>query len=62
MEKPQLKNGIYVAAVDVPETYYVFRIKENVYREAVSVTVGDRVNEYIVITQGLSEGEKVTLN
>lgn len=71
VEKPQLKDVIYVDAdavwsvggeEDVPETYYVFRVKENGYREAVSVTVGDRVNEYIVITQGVSEGEKVTLN
>lgn len=71
VEKPQLKDVLYVDAdavrsvggdEDVPETYYVFRVKENGYREAVSVTVGDRVNKYIVITQGLNEGEKVTLN
>ena len=71
VEKPQLKNVVYVDADavksvggedGVPETYYVFRVKENGYREAVSVSVGDRVNKYIVITQGLSEGEKVTLN
>lgn len=71
VEKPQLKDVVYVDADavksvggdgDAPETYYVFRVKENGYREAVSVSVGDRVNKYIVITQGLSEGEKVTLN
>ena len=71
VEKPKLKDVLYVDSdaiesvggeEDKPETYYVFRVKENGYREAVPVTVGDRVNEYIVITQGLNEGERVTLN
>ena len=40
---------------------YVYRVKENGYREAVLVTVGEQTDDYIVITGGVEAGEKVTL-
>lgn len=36
-------------------------MKENGFREAVPVTTGDSVDEYVVIKEGLNGGEKVTL-
>lgn len=59
-----LNDAVYVKASAVEEIdgrYFVYVQKEDGYREAVPVTVGERVGEYRIITGGLSGGEKVTL-
>lgn len=70
VEKPELSDVVYVdkAAVQMKEgedgtseTYFVYVVKENGFRRAVPVTTGDTIDNYIVITQGLEGGEKVTL-
>ena len=68
VEKPPITDVLYVdtdAVVLVEseegDSYYVHRIKENGYREAVLVTVGEQTDDYIVITSGVEVGEKVTL-
>lgn len=62
---PGLTDVVYVEAAAVHETdqtYFVYVQDENGYRDAVPVTVGDRVAQYRVIMEGLSGGEKVTVN
>lgn len=64
VKQPEVTDAVYVNANAVKEVdgaYYVYLLNENGYREAVSVTVGDCVGEYRIITDGLSGGEKVTL-
>lgn len=59
-----LNDAVYVKASAVEEAdgnYFVYVQDEDGYREAVPVTVGERVGEYRIITDGLSGGEKVTL-
>lgn len=62
--KPTLENVIYVKASAVKEGEdgnFVYLLDDTGYREAVSVTVGEKVGDNRVITSGLSGGEKVTL-
>lgn len=70
VEKPPLTDVVYVDkdAIQIVEgeestqdTYFVYVMEEDGYRKAVFVTTGDQINGYIVITQGLNGGEKVTL-
>lgn len=62
--KPMLENVIYVKASAVKEGeegYFVYLLDDSGYREAVPVTVGEKVGNHWVVTSGLSGGEKVTL-
>lgn len=64
VKRPVLADAVYVkaaAVLDIDESYFVYVQNENGYRKAVSVTIGERVGEYRIITSGLSGGEKVTL-
>lgn len=64
VKQPVLTNAIYVkasAVLNTEESYFVYVQNEDGYREAVPVTIGERVGEYQIITSGLSGGEKVTL-
>lgn len=59
------KNVVYVkkgAIRDADGKPYVYVLDENGYRDAVFVTVGDEVDGFLIITEGLSGGEKVTVN
>lgn len=65
VKKPVIEDVVYVDSTAVHEaddSYYVYVIDDEGYREAVFVTVGDRVAKYTIITEGLSGGEKVTVN
>lgn len=65
VKKPVVENVVYVdstAIHEVDDSFYVYVMDDEGYREAVFVTVGDRVAEYTIITGGLSGGEKVTVN
>ena len=65
ISKPPLIDVIYIntAAIhEVNNQYFVYLLNDNGYREAVSVIPGEQVGEYTVIADGLSVGEKVTLN
>lgn len=60
-----MKNVVYVDAAAVQEgidSYYVYVVDEDGYRDAVEVKRGERVDDYYVINDGLSGGEKVTLH
>lgn len=62
VQKPELKDAVYVQADVVHkagEQYFVYVLDEQGYRDVVWVTPGDRVEPYLVITEGLSGGEKV---
>ena len=62
--KPTLENVIYVKASAVKEGeegHFVYLLDDSGYREAVPVTVGEKVGNHWVVTSGLSGGEKVTL-
>lgn len=64
VQKPLLSDVVYVEAKAVYEGNageFVYLLEEDGYRNAVSVTVGDKVDGYYVITDGLVGGEKVTL-
>lgn len=63
--KEKIQNALYVeeAAIFVSEEKkYAFLIDENGFREAVPVTTGDTVDGYVIVKEGLKEGEQVTLN
>lgn len=65
IQPPVLHDVVYVnaeAVKEADELYYVYVQDEEGYREAVKVTIGERVAGQLVITSGLSGGEKVTLN
>lgn len=64
IKQEALHDAVYVkasAVEEVDDNYFVYVLDENGYREAVPVTIGERVGEYRLITEGLSGGEKVTL-
>lgn len=64
VKKPELSNAVYVEEKAVHEGEagnFVYLLDEDGYRNAVFVTVGDKVDGYYVITDGLAGGEKVTL-
>lgn len=66
INKPVIKNVIYVDKDAVFEgndgNYYAYVVNEEGYRNAVKVTIGDTVDNYIIIKEGLKAGEQVTLN
>lgn len=65
VQQPLLTDVVYVNATaihEVEDAYFVYVLDEEGYREALPVSIGNRVAEYIVITDGLTGGEKVTLN
>lgn len=65
VKQPLLTDIVYIdnnAVQEVDGTYFVYVQNEEGYREAIPVSVGERVGEYRIITSGLSGGEKVTLN
>lgn len=65
IQKPVMKNVVYVkknAVYEANGAKFVYVVDENGYRDAVQVETADEVDGYIVITKGLSGGEKVTLN
>lgn len=64
VKKPELSDAVYVEAKAVCKGEageFVYLLGEDGYRTAVFVTVGDKVDGYYVITDGLVGGEKVTL-
>lgn len=70
LEKPTIEDAVYVEeeALHIvenmdgtPKAYYVYLMGEDGYQDAHWVSVGDKVDGYVVITEGLSGGEKVTL-
>jgi uncharacterized cupin superfamily protein len=65
VQKPTIRDAVYVdsSAIRVVNgSYYVYLLDENGFRQAVEVQVGDVVDGYTIITDGLSGGEQVTLN
>ncbi len=68
VEKPELKDVVYVNRHAVctregeeEDLYFVYVMQENGYQRAVPVTIGERVDENIVITGGLKGGEQVVI-
>lgn len=62
--KPAVDNVIYVeenAILTMDDKQYVFVLDEKGFREAVEVKVSDVIDGYAVISQGIEEGEQVTL-
>lgn len=65
IQKPELQDAVYVETSVIKNGEngdFVYVIDENGYRDAVPVTKGEMVGMYTVITEGLSGGEKVTIN
>jgi len=65
IKKEKIENAVYVeetAVFTVENKTYVYRVDEDGFREAVPVTVGATIDGYIIIEDGLKEGEQVTLN
>ncbi len=65
IQKEKIQNAVYVeeeAIFTAEEKTYAFIVDENGFREAVAVTIGDTVDGYVIIKDGLKEGEQVTLN
>ena len=50
------------AIVTVQDTTYAFLLDEKGYRHAVPVTVQEVIDGYAIVSEGLEEGEQVTLN
>lgn len=62
--RPEIEDALYVpkdAVHEVDGCYFVYKLDKNGYRQAVSVTVGDTVDKYRLITDGLSVGEEVVI-
>lgn len=62
--KPELKNVVYVdvsAVYEGTNSHYVYVVDEDGYRDAVEVKLGEQVDDYYVVTDGLAGGEEVTL-
>ena len=65
IQKEKIQNAVYVekeAIFTVEDKTYAFIVDENGFREAVAVITGDTVDGYVIIKDGLKEGEQVTLN
>lgn len=65
IEKTAISNVTYVeqeAVITVEDKNYVYRLDDNGFRQVVPVTVGEVIDGYIIITDGLKEGERVTVN
>ncbi len=50
------------AIVTVQDTKYAFLLDDKGYRHAVPVTIREVIDGYAIVTDGLNEGEQVTLN
>lgn len=64
IKKPIQKDVLYVDAAALHngrEGYYVYRLDEQGYRDAVAVTIGEQVGSYVILTGGISQGERVTV-
>lgn len=70
LEMPEQKNVVYVNRYavhtikgnqDEEDTYCVYVMAENGYQRAVFVTLGERIGDNIIITDGLNGGEKVVI-
>ena len=64
IKKQEIKGALCVKSQAVFEEdghYFAYRYKEDGLREAVEVTIGDYVDDYVVITSGLSEDDEVEL-
>ncbi len=70
LEMPRQEDVVYVNRYAVntvkgdgekEDTYCVFVMKEDGYQRAVFVTPGERIGDNIIITEGLSGGEKVVI-
>ncbi|MBD5158246.1 MAG: efflux RND transporter periplasmic adaptor subunit [Butyrivibrio sp.] len=65
VEKPVLENVVYVEASAIHEAdgrYFVYVFDEEGFRSVAWVEIGDAVDTYRVITDGLVGGEKVSLD
>lgn len=65
IQKEKIENAVYVeenAIFMVENKTYVYRLDKDGFREAVPVTIGATVDGYVIIEDGLKEGEQVTLN
>lgn len=65
IEKPVLKNVLYVPATAVfavEDKTYVYVLDENQFRRGVEVKVGGTVDGFTVIEAGLNQGDKVVTN
>lgn len=70
VEKPEQKDVVYVNRYAVytiegkdgaEDTYCVYVMQENGYQRAVMVTVGEQIEDNMIITTGLNGGEKVVI-
>ena len=64
IELPEVKDVMYVdqrAICSYDGNYYVLKLMENGRLKAVNVTPGESVGQYIVIKNGLEEGDMVSL-
>lgn len=65
VERPTLENVVYVETLAVHEVdgnYFVYEVDENGFNKVVWVKIGEAVDSYRVITEGLIGGEKVCLD
>ena len=65
IKKKKLVDVVYVNAEAISQhngREYVFSVDIDGYRKAVKVKLGDKVGDNVVIKEGLSGGEKVTVN
>ena len=64
IEMKEIKDAIYVdskALTSYENERYVYKVMEDGSFRAVKVTVGNSVGQYVVIKEGLSEGDKVAI-
>lgn len=62
IHKPVVNNVLYIpksAVFSVGDEAYVYVLDDNDMRHAVQVKTGSKVDDYIVILDGIAEGEKV---
>lgn len=65
IEKTAISNVTYVeqeAVITVEDKNYVYLLDDNGFRQVVPVTVGEVIDGYIIIKDGLKKGEQVTVN
>lgn len=60
--KPTIKDVIYIPTRSyfmVDDQAYVYMLDENGYRYAREIELGEQIGDYIIVTNGLEEGEEV---
>lgn len=65
INKDKISNAVYVdkdAIFTVENKQYAYVVNDKGFRRAVEVTIKDTVDDYVIIKDGLSKGEQVTLN